>query len=303
MKSRIAVLASVLLLGACAQLPDPSESAVMNLFVVTPQAPDMRYQIEIAKLTDLANHQNQLDDASMAQLLYRRGSLYDALGLSGLARIDLNRALERDPRLADAYNFLGIQYTEIEQYNYAYEMFDSALELEPEHPYALLNRGMTAYYDGRIDLASKDYQRYFESQPDDPYRVLWLYLAEVETDAEAARRNLAERRIKYANGAWGWVLNDLLLGVVDEQSFLNDYAPKHLGEDETLAERMCESYFYLGKLKQLEGNNQAAAVYFRLALTTNVYRFLEHRYAGIELQRSQQALEQQASSTKLDAQE
>lgn len=52
----------------------------MNLFVVTPQAPDMRYQIEIAKLTDLANHQNQLDDASMAQLLYRRGSLYDALG-------------------------------------------------------------------------------------------------------------------------------------------------------------------------------------------------------------------------------
>lgn len=54
--------------------------------------------------------------------------------LSGLARIDLNRALERDPRLADAYNFLGIQYTEIEQYNYAYEMFDSALELEPEHP-------------------------------------------------------------------------------------------------------------------------------------------------------------------------
>lgn len=78
---------------------------------------------------------------------------------------------------------------------------------------------MTAYYDGRIDLASKDYQRYFESQPDDPYRVLWLYLAEVETDAEAARRNLAERRIKYANGAWGWVLNDLLLGVVDEQSF------------------------------------------------------------------------------------
>ncbi|WP_417658631.1 lipoprotein NlpI [Pseudidiomarina sp.] len=292
MKIRFGALVLVaLLLSACAQTGQSQNAALTNLFVVTPQAPDMRYQLEIAKLNEIVARDMDLPEESQAELLYRRGSLYDALGLVTLARIDFNHALEYNPRLADAYNYLGIHYTQLEEFNYAYEMFDGVLELEPDHPYATLNRGVNAYYDNRIGLAVDDLTTFYEAQPDDPYRVIWLFLAEVEENPAAARLALAQRRVEYGNTDWGWSLVDLMLGAIDEQTFLKGFAVRDLKPDETLAERMCETYFYLGKLKQLEGDFQAASVYFRLAMSTNVFMFLEYRYANLELERSKQAIE------------
>jgi len=297
MKIRIGlVIFLMMFLSACAQTGKSSDNALTNLFVVTPQEPDARYQLEIAKLNEIVARDLELPEESRAELLYRRGSLYDALGLVTLARIDFNHALEYNPRLADAYNYLGIHYTQLEEFGYAYEMFDGVLELEPEHPYAILNRGVNAYYDERIDLAISDFRDYFEAQPTDPYRIIWLFLAEVEDDATAARLNLAKRRVEYGNTEWGWSLVDLMLGAIDEQTFLNGFAVRDLKPDETLAERMCETYFYLGKLQQLNGDFSAASVYFRLAMSTNVFMFLEYRYAGLELQRSKQALETNATN-------
>jgi lipoprotein NlpI len=39
----------------------------------------------------------------------------------------------------------------------------------------------------------------------------------------------------------------------------------------------------LGKFNQRLGQNASAANYFKLALATNVYEFVEHRYAKLEL--------------------
>ncbi len=290
MKTRLGVLAMVLLLSACAQTNADKNTALNNLFVVKPQTADLRYQLEIAKLNEILSHEDDIGKESLAQLLYRRGSLYDAVGLNALARIDFNYALEFNPRLSGAYNYLGIHYTQAQQFNYAYEMFDSALELEPDHPYAKLNRGIVSYYDQRYDLAYNDLFDFYDAEQSDPYRVLWLYLAEVNDQPEVARRNLAQRRIADGNGEWGWNLVDVMLGAIDEETFIDIHAVRNLQQDETLAERMCEAYFYLGKLKQLQGNHRAASVYFRLALSTNVYIYLEHRYAGLELERSEEAI-------------
>lgn len=289
--NRVGWLMFVCCLGitGCTMTPAQNNATLANLVVVEPQAPDSRYQLELAKLTEImAQESEQLDAEAMGQLLYRRGSLYDALGLTTLARIDFNRALDYQPRLADAYNYLGIHYTQVGQFDYAYEAFESVLELEPEHPYAYLNRGVAAYYDNRFDLAVDDFSRYFETDPSDPYRAIWRYLAAVELEPERATQNLAKARLEHSNEAWAWYVVDLYLGVTSEQDFLTAYATQGLAADETLTERMCEAYFYLGKLKQLEGEWDTAAVYFRLALTTNVYMFLEHRYAAIEMDWSQQ---------------
>ncbi|MEA3587422.1 lipoprotein NlpI [Pseudidiomarina sp. 1APP75-27a] len=277
-------------IAGCTSTPTAQDKSLGNLVVVAPQAPDGRFQLELAKLTDImAKEAEQLDAESMGQLLYRRGSLYDALGLITLARIDFNRALDYQPRLADAYNYLGIHYTQLGQFEYAYEAFEAVLELEPEHPYAYLNRGVAGYYDHRFDLANDDLQHYFEADPSDPYRAIWRFLAAVEEgDPQRAQQQLAKARLEHSNDAWAWGLVDLYIGVMSEDEFLSSYATQGLAADETLAERMCESYFYLGKLKQLEGEWDTAAVYFRLALTTNVYMFLEHRYAAIEMDWSQQ---------------
>lgn len=285
----VAVLFTLGALSACTATPQGEQSMLANLVVPTPQVADGRYQLEVAKLTEVITRgEDELDAEAMGQLLYRRGSLYDALGLAALARIDFNRALDYQPRLADAYNYLGIHYTQVGQFDYAYEALDAALELEPEHPYAYLNRGVAGYYDGRFDLALADFEHFYQADPDDPYRALWRYLAAVEVKSpEQAKQQLAATRLASNSDAWAWGIVDLYVGGMSEQEFLQNYATKQLGADETLAERMCEAYFYLGKLQQLQGNWETAAVYFRLALATNVHLFLEHRYATIEMDASQ----------------
>ena len=288
-------IAVVLLLPACANTDQAmtGNDSLSDLVVVAPQPMNVRYQLEIAKLNELlsSQHSEDMDNVQLAHFWFRRGALYDALGLAMLARFDFNMALEFNPSMADAYNYLGIQDTQNQQFDYAFEAFEAAIELDPQHPYAYLNRGITAYYNSRLALAVDDLQRHFEADPADPYRSLWLFFAEQEDDDKRARITLAQRRLRHADSTWGWVLNDLMLGVVSEQEFLQQHLNRGLDADETMAERLCEAYFYLGKLKQLEGNNQRALVYFQLALSTNVFSFLEHRYAGLEIERSQQILQ------------
>ena len=275
------VVLAMMLLGGCASRSDESADA---LIVVEPQEPDVRYQLEVARANEMLSAQFDLEPEQLAQVHYRRATLFDAMGLTALSRLDLNYALELNPRLADAYNYLGFQYAQAGYFERAYETLEALLELDPEHPYVYLNRGLVAYYDQRYDLAVDDFEVYFKQQPDDPYRALWLYFATLEEDPNKARRQLAQQRVEFANEQWAWYLSDLFLGVISEQEFLERYAQALLAEDETLAERMCEVYFYLGKLKAIQGNPKRAAVYFRLALTTNVYMFVEHRFAKLELE-------------------
>jgi lipoprotein NlpI len=50
-----------------------------------------------------------------------------------------------------------------------------------------------------------------------------------------------------------------------------------------LTDRLCEAYFYLGKYHSARGNTGVASNYFKLALSTNVFEYVEHRYARLEL--------------------
>ncbi|RUO59438.1 lipoprotein NlpI [Pseudidiomarina insulisalsae] len=281
-------------LAGCSATSATAENSLNNLLIATPQVADDHYQLELAKLNEIISADNEnLDAEMMGELLYRRGMLYDAVGLVTLSRIDFNRALEYQPRLADAYNYLGIHYSQVGQYEMAYEALDAAIELEPEHPYAYLNRGVAAYYDNRFDLAYDDLDYFFQRNPNDPYRALWRFFAAVEQDRSAAAHELAEAMILSDNEAWAWNLVKLFVNGIAEQDFLSNYATLNMSEHETLAERLCEVYFYLGKYHQLQGNWQSAAVYFKLALATNVHVFLEYRYAGVEMEWSQYKAQQE----------
>lgn len=281
-------------LTGCGQTP-PGSRSMEQLIIHEPQPMAARYQYEIAKINEALQSEDieAIGEAGIARWLYRRGSLYDALGLTLLARYDFQLALEYQPQLADAYNYLGIHATAAQQFEEAFEAFEAALELQPEHPYAQLNRGITAYYAGLESLAVRDLQDYFALQPSDPYRSLWLFFAEHQQHPSLARQTLAQRRLQHADQQWGWRLVDLLLGVISEQKFLQYHLTRALEADETLIERLCEGYFYLGKLKQLEGDDAAAMVYFRLALNSQVFTFLEHRYAELELRRSEAMVQAQ----------
>ena len=269
-------------LSACQTTSQPEPVPIVNVPFTAPLAPDFRNEITIARYSELLNRADLSAD-QQAKLYYDRGVLFDSLGMSTLARIDFNRAIKLKPDLAEVYNFLGIHHTLMQQYEQAYEFFDSALELNEQHEYAYLNRGIALYYGDRPSLAQDDLQQFLNRSPSDPYRVLWLYLAQSEADKAQALIDLKANSQGVDESQWGYQLLALYLGDISEFEFLSGIIEGVTSEQE-YAHRLCEAYFYLAKMHQAAGDNYLAADYFRLALATNVHEFVEYKYARLELE-------------------
>jgi lipoprotein NlpI len=202
--------------------------------------------------------------------------------LSGLAQYDFNLAIRLKPDLAEAYNSMGVHYTQQMNFIQAYEAFDATLDLNPDYEFAFLNRGIALYYGGRPDLAIKDFDTFYSKDETDPYRALWTYIAQREIDDKKAFDELSHARAILDQGNWAANLVDLYLGKIDEQTLLNALI-KGVTSQQELTDRLCEAYFYLGKYNSAKGNRGVASNYFKLALSTNVFEYVEHRYARLEL--------------------
>jgi lipoprotein NlpI len=275
--------------GCASNQNEPSSSVVMNqLIIAEPLAINYKSEIAIARLTDVIQRA-ELTDAQRAELYYDRGVIYDSVGLRSLARLDFNRALRLKPDFVDAYNFLGIHYTQLQDFNQAYEAFDSAIDLAPDHEYAYLNRGIALYYGGRSELSIDDFSIFHQRKKNDPYRILWLYLAESATNILNAKTVLKHSSVLVDDNVWAKKIIQLYLGDISHQQFVSKLTIG-ITSSKALSERLCEAYFYLGKYYQLKGERKSAANFFKLALSTNVYEFVEHRYAKLELDLMRQEL-------------
>ena len=256
-----------------------------------PVLPNYQTQLNIAKLNDILSTV-KLTEQQRARFHYDRGVLYDKVGLRLLARYDFRQALKINPRLADAYNFLGIYYTQEGDFDNAYEAFDSVLELAPDYDYAYLNLGIALYYGKRYKLASNNLQQFYQADTHDGYRVLWQYLADKEVNNTKALETLKHQRQQLNPKAWSTVLVDNYLGKISDAAVLK-YAKENLDPERynlEYTERLCEAYFYMAKQARAKGENQKAIDYLKLVLATNVQDFVEYRYAGIELNLAEKAV-------------
>ncbi|WP_425427668.1 lipoprotein NlpI [Bowmanella denitrificans] len=282
--SRVLLLAALAIGGtACSSIDTARtrDGQMGNLILVEPMPANMRSQMALARYNQILG-QVELDDSQRADLLYQRGMLYDSVGLGGLAQYDFSMALKLRPDMAEAYNFMGIHHTQNMDFIQAYEAFDATLDINPEHDFAFLNRGIALYYGGRPELAVSDLNRFYHRDESDPYRALWFYLAESAVDPGKALQTLRESRNKLKDDNWATALVDLYLGDVSEGQLLSVLLVNVRSQQE-LANRLCEAYFYLGKYHMAQGNKAVASNYFKLSLSTNVYEFVEHRYARLEL--------------------
>ncbi|SIQ85278.1 lipoprotein NlpI [Aeromonas sp. RU39B] len=260
----------------------PPKPEPTSLILATPLQVSYQSELALARLGQMLSEM-ELTKEQRAELFYERAVVFDRVGLRSLARLDFTRALREKPDFAEAYNFIGVYLVQQQNYDEAYEAFDSALELAPDYDYAYLNRGIALYYGNRPDLAAADIKRFFEAQPEDPYRVLWLYIAESKLDGGKALVNMRQRFDKYHDSNWNWDLVRLYLGELTSTQLMGNVV-KGVKENRELAERLCETYFYLGKLELMKGNRKEAIAYFKLALANNVYDFIEHRYSLLELE-------------------
>jgi len=273
----------ILFTQSCVILDKPTNNsiAVSQLVIAEPLAVNFKSEIAIARLSEVINRV-KITNEQKAQLHYDRGVLYDSVGLRSLARFDFSHALQLKPNLIDAYNFLGIHFTQMKEFTQAYEKFDSVLELAPQHEYARLNRGIALYYGNRPELAAQDFNDFHHKQSDDPYRLLWLYLAEYEVDVTLAKQKLKQRAKLVDELTWAKQIIYLYLGEIKQEQFMRELT-YNIQSNKALTNRLCEAYFYLGKYNQSINNYGAAANFFKLSLGTNVYEFVEHRYARLEL--------------------
>lgn len=271
------VIAGLLLLTGCTSQWTFPPMAV-------PLQPTLQQEVHLARIDQLLARDDLSDDAR-AQLHYERGLLHDSLGMRDLARLDFNQSLSLKPDQPDVFNILGVYFTQTGHYDAAYEAFDSTLELDNTHTYAERNRGIALYYGGRYRLAYQDLLTHYQDDVDDPYRVIWLYLVERDWKGDdAAKTNLAERIEHSDQLDWGWQLARMFLGKVSERELLEQLATQ-ASDNQVLAERLCEAYFYLAKHYQHLGNQDKAVALYKLAMSGNVYAFVEHRYALLELNR------------------
>ncbi|GHF96559.1 lipoprotein NlpI [Thalassotalea marina] len=277
-----ALVATVLLTQGCATTSQQSSSVIDQLVIAEPLPVNYKSEIALVRLTDVIQRA-EVTDEQRAQLLYDRGVIYDSVGLRSMARLDFNRALRLKPDLVEAYNFLGIHYTQLQEFDQAYEAFDSAIELSPEHEYAYLNRGIALYYGDRSALAVDDLTLFYQQNSADPYRLLWLYIVERKVDELTALENLKQRADAISPSAWGKNIVSLYAGKLTQAQFLKKVT-ENISSNKEFSERLCEAYFYLGKLNLMQGKKRAAANFYKLALSTNVYEFVEHRYAKLELE-------------------
>lgn len=283
---RLIFLLLCISLGACAtniQQEENKDTAKQNNkpLLAIPLQPEYRFQVELLRLEQMMSQHSDNPD-ELANLYFQRGAIYDQVGLHTLARLDFSRALKLRRDFADAYNFIGVYLTLEQQFHTAFETFDSAIELSPNLEFAYLNRGIALHYAGKNKLALNDMETFLSLNSRDPYRVLWHYFVSLELNPEQAKTLLHEQYRKNANDEWGWKIIAALAGLMTEKEL---YAQIDGGQvsDETQAEYLCEAYFYLGKQK-LKQDAEAASYYFKLAASTNVYGFIEHRYALLELE-------------------
>lgn len=239
-------------------------------------------EVQIAQLTQLIQRRN-LDDKVRAKMLYERGSFYDSVGLRLLARLDFDQSLALDPAQSDVYNLLGVNFTEEQQFDDAYEAFDSAIELDPKNLFAIRNRAIALYYGGRYELALEDLQTLTKDGEADPFISLWRYIIQYEIDPVLAKKTLTESYASKRPG-WGWFLVGVMLNKVTNEQALKAIVTTS-ADNVVLAERLTETYFYIAKRYQLMGDLKSAYTLYKIVLSSNVYDYIEHKYAYIELDR------------------
>ncbi|AOM41517.1 lipoprotein NlpI [Xenorhabdus hominickii] len=252
-----------------------------NEVIAIPLQPTLQQEVILARMEQILASRSLTED-EYAQLLYERGVLYDSLGLRALAQNDFSVALSIRPDIPEIFNYLGIYSTQAGNFNAAYEAFDSVLELDPTYNYARMNRGIALYYGGRYRLAQDDLQAFYQDDPNDPFRSLWLYLVEEKIDPKVAMTNLSHHFDKANRGLWGWNIVEFYLRKINEKTLM-ERLKQDSADNTSLAEHLSETDFYLGKHYLSLGDEDNAVALFKLTVANNVHNFVEHRYALLEL--------------------
>lgn len=286
---QVACMGAVLVLSGCASTEN-SSSWIYPPMAVPLQA-SIQQEIQLSRLDQLLLR-SDIDDITRSKMFYERGLINDSLGLRDLARVDFTQSLNLKPDQSNVFNILGVYYTQNTDFDGAYEALDSALELDPKNQFAERNLAIALYYGQRYDQAYEIALKHYNDAPMDPYRAVWLYWIGLEIDPIKATEQFRTQYLQRVGEDFGWELAGVILKETPDDVFLKEII-SGTRTNLALAEKLTEGYFYLAKRYQYEGDYSDAIALYKLAMAGNVYEFVEHRYAFVELGNIYKALREQ----------
>ncbi|OCG21159.1 hypothetical protein A9G11_08450 [Gilliamella sp. wkB108] len=266
------LLAVILLSGCSSSLP----------LLAVPEQVSYEDELKIAQISQQLSRKD-IDTLTRMQLIFERGIVYDSLGFKAFAQSDFSHLLSFNPEIPDVYNFLGTYALREGDFDAAFMSFNTTLELDGAYAYAYLNRAIASYRTGHYQSAEQDALKFYQYDVNEPIRILWLYLIEKETNKKAALKML-EKRYNLMNDKTIYSADIIAfyLGKVSESKLMQNLQ-KGVESNRQLAERLCETYFYLGKYYQNKGDIERAKMLFKYALANNIYNFVEHQQALYEM--------------------
>lgn len=282
-----AVTASLtVMLSACASTGTETADGHINpdfIKIELPRVVTPAEQLNMVKLSQVLGN-TKLNHTQVSVVMWHRAELYNRMGLDFLSVLSLLGCVNEDNQNSDCYRDYGGALYSHGKFLEAYDALDGALELSPKDNAAHFSRGLALYYGKREKMAEEDFYKVYLSDRQDPYFQLWLFYAEYASDPEKAGKNLLSRyrMINVKDLSFGTRVLEVYLNIRSEKDLWDhifDGTKNYIERNE----RLCEAYFYMGKMHLMNGETTRALDYFKLARTTNVSYFLEHSNALLEI--------------------
>ena len=251
------------------------------------------------------------DEASDA---YDKGIQFLSEGRQRDAIATFDKAIQLNPRLAEAYHGRGMAYNETGRNEQALKDYDAALALNPQYTEAYFNRG-NVYSDlGQYERALKDYNEAIRLDPSHSGAIFnrslaYMFLRRAETAADARSyvklKGWKDDRAQYMVifGAFGdrWAQRETEAHQLLDEAAANcdtsawpypviRYLRRDLSSDDLLAaatdlDKKTEARAYLGLDLILAGKQDEALTHLHWVKDNGKRSFSEYAFAVNELHR------------------
>jgi tetratricopeptide (TPR) repeat protein len=222
-------------------------------------------------------------DARYAPAFVHRGNLYADKGDYDRGIRDYDEAIRLDRRDAEAWHRRGEAWFRKQDYARAAGDLDQALNLDPKNTNAVWRRTVTRFALGQYAQAAQDADRSVRLTPDWVYGMLWRYIASAKSET-AKPANVMPYSGKIDVSKWPGPVIALYMGALTAPQ-VSDAAVKAGGKSS--AGYVCEAAFYIGELRLLRNDSNAARESLQTAVRTCPHTYDEYHAAVAELGRMQ----------------
>jgi lipoprotein NlpI len=190
------------------------------------------------------------------------------------AIVDYGEAIRLDAKSVSAFHRRGLAWREKDELDRAISDHTSAIRLDPNHADAYKNRGIAQFEKGEFLGAASDLLHAVEIV-DDPYMMLWRYLARGRTGQDGSAE-LSVGAARLTSKDWPFALIEVYLG----RRTPDEIRTAALKPNET-----CDAAFYIGQWYVLRGNRAEGRSALQAATEICPKNLAEYDVALAELRR------------------